>query len=289
MLELRLLGQFEVLVDGTAVVLPSRAAQSLFAYLAITAGTLHRRERLAALLWPDAEDDNARSYLRHALWRIRKAIEAGLSLDEQYLLADELTLGLNPRSEYALDVAALERVASNPVAGADELLAACAMYRGELLPGFNEEWVVRERNRVEALFERQMDRLVDSLVRDHRWPEILEWSEKWIALGHAPEPAFRALMLAHARRGDRAQVAIVYCRCRGALFEELGAVPSEETRVLFERLSRGVLDLERKGPAVRVDTLDEAPSPGEPPFQACGTSMKPMQGVSSGVSGSSAA
>jgi two-component SAPR family response regulator len=74
-LEIRLLGQFELRRDGASVFLPSRPAQSLLAYLAITAGTAHRREKLAALLWPDAEEDNARNSLRHALWRIRKAID----------------------------------------------------------------------------------------------------------------------------------------------------------------------------------------------------------------------
>ena len=72
-----------------------------------------------------------------------------------------------------------------------------------------------------------------------RWPEVLEWAERWIAVGHVPEPAYRALMLAHSERGDRARIATVYRRCRELLFEEFGAQPSEQTRELFERLSRG--------------------------------------------------
>ena len=49
MLELRLLGSFEVSLDGTPVGIPSRPAQSLLAYLALSAGTAHRREKLAGL------------------------------------------------------------------------------------------------------------------------------------------------------------------------------------------------------------------------------------------------
>ena len=75
MLEIRILGQFELRREGAIVQLPSRPAQSLLAYLALSAGTAHRREKLAGLLWPDSDDDNARNSLRHALWRIRKAIE----------------------------------------------------------------------------------------------------------------------------------------------------------------------------------------------------------------------
>ena len=76
MLELRVLGQFEVRVNDAVVLLASRPAQSLLAYLALSAGTAHRREKLAGLFWLDADEDNARANLRHALWRIRKAVEA---------------------------------------------------------------------------------------------------------------------------------------------------------------------------------------------------------------------
>ena len=75
MLEIRVLGQFERRRDGAVVQLPSRPAQSLLAYLVLTARTAHRREKVAGLLWPDSDEDNARNSLRHGLWRIRKAIE----------------------------------------------------------------------------------------------------------------------------------------------------------------------------------------------------------------------
>jgi DNA-binding SARP family transcriptional activator len=40
----------------------------------LSAGTSHRREKLAGLLWPDLTEENARDYLRHGLWKLRKAI-----------------------------------------------------------------------------------------------------------------------------------------------------------------------------------------------------------------------
>ena len=108
MLELRLLGQFEVRLYGLLVSIPSRPAQSLLAYLALTAGTGHRREKLAGLLWPDAEEDRARSSLRQGLWRIRKALEKKLPTGTQYVLADDRTVAFNPMSAYWLDASVLE-------------------------------------------------------------------------------------------------------------------------------------------------------------------------------------
>ena len=74
MLQIRLLGQFDIRLDGKRVTIPSRAGQSLFAYLALTAGTAHRREKLAGTFWPDTSDESARKYLRQELWRIRKSL-----------------------------------------------------------------------------------------------------------------------------------------------------------------------------------------------------------------------
>src|SRR5437870_863832 len=104
MLELRLLGQVEVRVGREVVLLPSRPAQSLLAYLALSAGTAHRREKLAGLLWPDTDENNARSNLRHALWRIRKAIETD-QVATPFLLTDELAVSFNAGADYWLDAA----------------------------------------------------------------------------------------------------------------------------------------------------------------------------------------
>jgi DNA-binding SARP family transcriptional activator len=270
-LELRLLGQFEARLDDVPIALPSRPAQALVAYLVLTAGVSHRRERLAALLWPDAGETNARSYLRHALWRIRKSIEVGVPDEAQYLLTDDLTVAFNASSVYWLDVAVLERLADDENAGALQLMSGLALYRDELLPGFYDDWAARERERLDAVFERQMDRLLKRLVDERRWPVVLEWGERWIALGHAPEAAFRGLMLAHSELGDRTRVAAVYRRCREAVFEEVGSQPSEQTRELFERLSRHRLlsapANSQASPAPEAGDAEEPPVPGEPPFQ----------------------
>src|SRR5512147_217453 len=133
MLQIRLLGQFDVRLDGKRIVISSRSGQSLFAYLAMTAGTPHRREKLAGTLWPDTSDENARKNLRQELWRVRKAIPSpdptGAS---DYLLSDEYTVTFNPEADYWLDVAMLER----PAVDIQSLTSSLSLYQGELLPGF---------------------------------------------------------------------------------------------------------------------------------------------------------
>jgi predicted ATPase/DNA-binding SARP family transcriptional activator len=234
MLEVRLLGKFEVGHNGKPVAITSRPAQSLFAYLILNAGTSHRREKLAGMLWPDSLEETARDNLRHALWRVRKALEPDSS--NEFLQTDDLAIAFKGSSEYWLDASELEKLSEDT--SADELIAALSQYEGELLPGFYEEWVVSEREHLHSVFEHHMARLMSSLQKENRWLDILEWGERWIKLGQKPEPAYRALMSAHAAKGDMSKVAGTYERCVKSL-REFGIEPSEQTKELYKNLKSG--------------------------------------------------
>ena len=259
MLEVRLLGQFDVRLDGQVVDIPSRPAQSLLAYLLLNAGTPHRRERLAGLLWPDASEGNARSNLRHAIWRLRRALG---DRADQYLQADNFAVTFQAEREFWLDTAVLEQAqADEPL---EALLAAVGVYRGDLLPGFYAEWIDLARERLHTVFERQVQALLERLVQAQRWNEVLTWGERWIALGQAPEPAYRALMQAHSALGDLGSLAVVYQRCQTALHRDLGVEPSEQTRALYERLRRS----ER---AAQAPAADAPPAVAPPAVAPAGT------------------
>jgi class 3 adenylate cyclase len=232
MLQIRLLGQFDIRLDGKRVTIPTRTAQSLLAYLVVTAGTSHRREKLAGTFWPDTTEELARKNLRQELWRIRKAISGGQSAEGDYLVADELALKFNRESTYWLDVTQMER----PDLDLRALLANLSLYQGELLPGFYDEWITLERERINAIFDARMEALLEGLITAERWIAVQEWGERWLSLNGVREPAYRALMLASVVRGDMAKVASLYQRCVDELMESLGVEPSPETRALYDDL-----------------------------------------------------
>src|SRR6266508_6505213 len=126
MIEVRLIGKFDIRCNGKSVIVSSRVALSLFAYLILTAGNVHRREKLAGMFWPDTTEEKARTYLRHELWRIRKALHD--KSKGEYLIADNLTVGFDQSSVYWLDVAALKTVSDK--ATADGLLTEVSFYQG---------------------------------------------------------------------------------------------------------------------------------------------------------------
>jgi predicted ATPase/DNA-binding SARP family transcriptional activator len=235
MLEVRFLGQFEVLWGGKRLAIPTRNAQSLFAYLVLNEGIAHRREKLAGLLWPDSSEGNARSNLRHELWRMRKTLEI---VEETLFLIDDLTITFQPRCEFSFDIKVLEAIYVEDSTASD-LIRSLSVYQGELLPGFYEECFFSERNRLHALFEAKMARLLEILQAEGRWTETLDWGMRWIAQGYWPEPAYRALMSAYANTGDTSKAVATYERLTLGLQKDLGVKPSEQTRALYKRLKAG--------------------------------------------------
>jgi WD40 repeat protein/DNA-binding SARP family transcriptional activator len=261
MLEIDLLGQFSVRINGSPVEIPSRPAQSLLAYLALNASAAHRREKLAGIFWPDSPEADARRNLRQALWYIRRAIDAN---GRKYLRSDDISIALDGRADYRLDADVL----MGKAAGIDpnDWAARVQVYQGELLPGFYDDWVTLERERLQAVFEQCMRQHLDRLIQEGQWQAVLDSGERWIAFGQTPEPAYRALMTAHHAQGDASGLHAAYRRCVEALERDLGVEPSETTRRLYERLSRSQpSSLSNPSGSPVPSTLESEPPPHQEP------------------------
>src|SRR5437660_8232616 len=94
LLRLAILGPPEVFHDGSRLTFALRKAQALLLYLAVEGG-MHSRNKLAALLWPDSEPQDARKVLRNALTLLRTLLaDAGTSpAAHSYLLSQQDLLG----------------------------------------------------------------------------------------------------------------------------------------------------------------------------------------------------
>ncbi|MEX0787483.1 MAG: AAA family ATPase [Anaerolineales bacterium] len=239
MLEIRVLGQCQIRLDGKPVEIPSRPSQSLLAYLALHSGIAQRREKLAGMFWPEASDVRARNNLRYNLWQIRRALEAQGAEAADHVLADKISVTLVAGEGIWVDAAEF----SQPLPedrNVDQLVQAASVYAGELLPGFYDEWVLLERDRLSAAYDQHMAVLLERLAEEDRWAAVFEWSERWISLGHGPEAAYRGLMRAHFALGDASGLSASYSRCREALLQHLGVEPSAQTVRLFRDLSQSL-------------------------------------------------
>ena len=145
--QLRLLGD-TVLADraGQPLRLPGRAATALLARLAMAPANAHAREALVELLWPGVALDVGRNRLRQVLSTLKSLLD-GPGEGSAVLRADRQTVRLGP-GMVACDVVDFETALRE---GRHE--QARALYRGELLPGFYDDWVHDERLRLAARAE----------------------------------------------------------------------------------------------------------------------------------------
>ena len=74
-LSLTLFGGFRARFDpDQALVIAIKKSQALLAYLALPLGQAHPRDKLAALLWGDMQEAQARAGLRQTLYTLRKVL-----------------------------------------------------------------------------------------------------------------------------------------------------------------------------------------------------------------------
>lgn len=136
--------------------LPSRAATALLARLALAPERAHSREELIELLWPGIELSVGRNRLRQVLSTLKTALEE--SLPTPVISADRQFVRVAPGT-LSCDAVLFEAAWRS---GRSE--QARALYRGELMPGFYDEWIADERLRLAALADRLTDRLAEGAV-----------------------------------------------------------------------------------------------------------------------------
>src|SRR3954466_14441208 len=130
-LRLELLGGFHIAIGTTPLSgFTYSKGKALLAYLAVT-GQPCGRETLAALLWSELPDSEARTNLRVVLSNLRQFLAPSLLITRE-------TVGLNPQCRPWIDVVAFQQglAPSHGASDIGQLQAAVALYRGDLLAGF---------------------------------------------------------------------------------------------------------------------------------------------------------
>src|SRR5258708_12265937 len=148
-LYLRLFGTFQFESEGgRLLLLATKKTKALLAYLSYYAGQPHERAKLAALLWEDSGEMQARESLRQSLSLLRKA----LSPRHAYaLITRGDTVELKPGA-LLVDAIEFERLAAS--ADVATLGQAVQLYQGKFLEGFDlrasafEAWVSSVRQQL---------------------------------------------------------------------------------------------------------------------------------------------
>ena len=126
---------------------PTRRVQAVIAFLAMAQGRPVRRDSLAALLWGDRSDGQARQSVRQALSQVRKALGPARS---EALITDDDAVRLDG-DRLRVDAMVIEHTASDPTPAVARRALQC--FRGELLStigpvtGPFDDWLHDARSR----------------------------------------------------------------------------------------------------------------------------------------------
>ena len=237
MINLNLLGEFELLTDNRRVIsLSTRKSEILFAYLSLNCGKSHKRERLYNLLWSDRSENQARNSLRQALSAIRKGLPSSIGGS---LVTDRVAV-LLPSNICTIDITQFEELVDK--ATLDSLSRAKDLYRGPFLEGIEirdpaaEEWITLQRK----LYKQKAIDAFLSLTELQRsakdYKNAIDTAEALINLDIVNERAWRALILCHLDNNDRTHALTSFQRCKNILQRELGVEPGIEIQELYQTI-----------------------------------------------------
>jgi DNA-binding SARP family transcriptional activator/tetratricopeptide (TPR) repeat protein len=179
----------------------------LLAWLALEGPTL--RVRLAALLWPESDADDARNSLRQRLFKLHKQIGAELVVGSGTLsLADGVEHDLTDS-----DAVLGDTTADNTEFGA---------------------WLAQQRERRTGRMRQSLVELSDRAEEARDYADALSHAGELLALEPLSEAAHRRVIRFHYLGGDRAAALMAFDRCEQMLKNEIGTTPSAETLALLQ-------------------------------------------------------
>jgi DNA-binding SARP family transcriptional activator len=222
----------------------TRKAQELLCYLLLYRDRPHTRDTLATLLWSNTTTTRSRKYLRQTLWQLQTAIRQ-LIPTHNPLVLDSEWVQVNREAGVWLDVAAFEEAfaAARGSPGrqlsarqAQAMQDAVALYHGDLLEGWCQDWCLFERERLQNTYLTMLDKLIDYCEAHHRYETGLAHGARILQCDYARERAHRRMMRLHYLSGNRTAALRQYQRCAEALDEELGVGPARSTLALYEQI-----------------------------------------------------
>lgn len=226
---LYLLGRFRLEKNGRPLDLTTRKIEALLAYLALHSGP-HSREELAALFWGDVTDTKARASLRNALPILRKHLGATAILADRATvqLADSLwvdALIFRQEAQEFLQTAIPHTKTPRP-----------DLYRGDLLTGFYEDWVIVERENLRQLYLDLLLKMAQQARALAQYARAITLAQQLLTHEPTAETAHQLLMSCYFARGEREAALRQYELCHRLLADELAVAPQTATTALYNTI-----------------------------------------------------
>ncbi len=236
-LALSVLGTFAFRRGDRALALPG-GSRKLLALLALRRQPM-TRVLAAYTLWPDAPDRDASCRLRSALCRLKHT--AGDVVDVAKLdlqLRPEVAVDLHRAREFVYQL--LDRPES--AMSGDETAAAIRLLSGDLLPGWDDEWVAADSHEWRQLRLHALEAMAAHLVAEGRCVDATLAALAAVRSAPLRESAHGALIKTFLAVGNQKEALDQFDRFRADLGAELRAEPTAMLCGLVDELRGGAAD-----------------------------------------------
>ena len=195
------------------------------------------RVAIAGTLWPDSTESRARANLRTSLQRLR-GIGGGLVATTRTALALSSNVTVDVW-DLASCLDHVERGRGITEAQAPEVLAA--LESPDLLPGWYDDWVLFERERLHHRRIRALDKVGRDLLESGQLALAVRFAEEALALEPLLESSATLLVQAHLASGNHSGALSEFDRYRQRLAKELGIAPGRSLTELMSGYPRATL------------------------------------------------
>lgn len=200
----------------------------LFVYLLLHPQQAHGRDQICERLWPEISPARGRRALSDALYRLRQAVPA-----HWYHVQSESIIFL-AQEELWLDTWAFAENAGR--ADLTALHTAADLYIGELMPGYEEDWIWLEREQLRIQMITVLQKLAQILEQEQKIEAAESTYRRLAKMEGMNEYAQRGLMRCLAAQGLLREALAAYQQFQTFLAAELSVPPAEETRRLAQQL-----------------------------------------------------
>lgn len=248
MLRIHLLGAPSIVRNGKPLSLTPQLL-TLFAYLLLFHHRDHSRSFLAGLFWPDVPEDKARRSLSNALYRLRQMLG-----DHDPLHASRESIGVHSTPGLWVDVEAFRRSLAE-----GDLSRALELYRGDLLQGYYDDWLLMPRLELRIQAVQAMEQLAAAYAAEGQFAAALGVARRLTLVEPLNENGHQLIIRMLVRLQRHNEALAHYDDLVALLDDEMGIEPGPKTQALVAKIHS---ELSLANPTLLQQ--EHTPRPGEP-------------------------
>ena len=252
-LKLSLFGGFRINTDDSQTITIVRSkVRALICYLAMNSFSLHSRQKLSDLLWPNSDLDAGRNSLRQTVSLIKNSLP-----NHPVLVTTKDAIGLN-EDVWEIDIHTFLSVSSNDAI--PQIEDAFHLYQNDLMEGFQvespafEDWLMMERRRLQEKMVYLGMKLLTDYQKRGALDSAMEVGRKILSVDPCNETCYRGLLQMLIASGQKSRARILFEELKQALDKELQISPDPQTLDVVS----SIIDSSELGDGEQLDAINIA-------------------------------